>query len=76
MLINRTPTWTRPISGLIATLGMWAVAQKLLALTAGYDYFTWNFILTVAAPAYGAYLFGLHALMGRFTVRPPRVNEA
>src|SRR5690606_20075697 len=73
---SKPPTWTRPASAILATLGIWAVAQKLLSLPAGYDYFTWNFFLTVVAPAYGTYLFGLYALVGRFTLTRPRASEA
>jgi hypothetical protein len=73
---SKPPTWTRPVSAIFAILGIWAVAQKLLSLPVGYDYFTWNFVLTVVAPAYGAYLFGLYALVGRFTLGRPRASEA
>ena len=76
MFNSKPPTWTRPASAILATLGIWAVAQKLLSLPAGYDYFTWNFFLTVVAPAYGTYLFGLYALVGRFTLTRPRASEA
>ena len=73
---SKPPTWTRPVSAVLAALGVWAVAQKLLSLPADYDYFSWNFFLTVVAPAYGTYLFGLYAVVGRFTLNRPRASEA
>jgi hypothetical protein len=76
MFTTRPPAWTRPVSAVFSAIGVWAVAQKLLSLPAEHDYFTWNFLLIVVAPAYGAYLFGLYALVGRFTLSKPGASEA
>ena len=76
VFISKPPAWTRLASAALAVLAMWAVAQELSALPAGYDYFSWDFFLTFVAPAYGAYVFGCYAVSGRFTLNRPRTGGA
>ncbi len=76
MFTSKPPTWTRPASAILALLGILAIAQQLSSIPAGYDFMSWNFFLTVVTPAYGAYLFGVYALIGRFTLGRPSAGEA
>ena len=76
MISNKPPAWTRPVSAVFAVLGIWAIAQKLSTIPEGYDYLSWNFFLTVVVPAYGVYLFGIYAILGRLTLSRPGTGDA
>ena len=76
MLTSKSPAWTRHVSAIFVVLGIWAIAQKISALPEGYDYLSWNFFLTVVTPAYGVYLFGIYAALGRLTLSRPPKGEA
>ena len=70
------PAWTRLLSGILACACAWLVAEKTVYAPAGYDHFTTKHLFWAILPAIGAYLFGLYALTGRFTLeRLPSTDD-
>lgn len=76
MATLRPPTWTRLVSGVLASACAWILAQNTLVAPAGYDHFAPKHLWWVILSACGTYTLGLYALTGRVTLERPLTRGA